>query len=60
MPAGDSAALARALRGLAGDGALRARLGAQGAQDVRGYSHEAWADGFSDALASLGLSRGRW
>ncbi len=60
VPAGDSAALARALRGLAGDGALRARLGAQGAQDVRGYSHEAWADGFSDALASLGLSRGRW
>ncbi len=60
VPAGDSVALARALRRLAADRALRARLGAQGAQDVRAYSHDAWARGFSEALASVGLSRGRW
>lgn len=60
VAAGDSAALAHAMRQLAGDGALRRRLGGQAAIDVRAYSHEAWARGFSDALASLGLSRGRW
>lgn len=60
VPAGDSVALARALRRLAIDPALRARLGAQGAEDVRAYSHDAWANGFSEALSSLGLSRGRW
>jgi glycosyltransferase involved in cell wall biosynthesis len=58
--AGDSSALASALARLAGDASLRARLGAQGAHDVRTYSHEAWARGFSAALASLGLSRRRW
>jgi glycosyltransferase involved in cell wall biosynthesis len=55
--AGDSAALAQALRRLAQDPALRARLGAGAAQDVRAYSYEAWAQGFSQALASVGLSR---
>jgi glycosyltransferase involved in cell wall biosynthesis len=58
--AGDSAALARALRRLAADEPLRRRLGAQAAQDVRGYTHEAWARGFSAALASVGVSRERW
>jgi glycosyltransferase involved in cell wall biosynthesis len=61
VPAADSHALADALRRLAGDAPLRARLGAAGHDDVQAYTHDAWAQGFSDALASLGLSRGgRW
>jgi hypothetical protein len=35
-------------------------MGSAGAADVRAYSHEAWARGFSSALATLGLSRERW
>ncbi len=58
--AGDSGALARALRQLSEQEPLRARLGAHGSDDVLAYSHEAWARGFSAALASLGLSRERW
>ena len=58
--AGDSAALAGALRRLADDAELRARLGAAGAEDVRAFTFEAWARGFSEALATVGLSRGRW
>ncbi len=58
VPAGDPRALAGALRQLAADRALRARLGAAGAEDVRAYTHDAWARGFSSALDSLGLSRG--
>jgi glycosyltransferase involved in cell wall biosynthesis len=57
VPAGDSAALARAMTMLAADPELRARLGRAGAEDVRAYSYEAWAEGFSKALATLGLSR---
>ena len=57
VPAGDSAALAEAMVRLAADPELRARLGERRARDVRAYSHEAWADGFSRALATLGLSR---
>lgn len=60
VPAGDSAALAGALRRLAGDARLRASLGAAGAEDVRAFTHEAWARGFSEALITVGLSRGRW
>jgi glycosyltransferase involved in cell wall biosynthesis len=61
VPAGDPRALAGALRRLAADAPLRARLGAAGAADVRAYTYEAWAAGFSDALATLGLSSGgRW
>jgi glycosyltransferase involved in cell wall biosynthesis len=60
VPAGDPGALARALQRLAGDAALRAQLGATGAHDVLAFDHRAWADGFSQALASLGLSRERW
>jgi glycosyltransferase involved in cell wall biosynthesis len=56
LPAGDTAALSRALTRLAGDGELRARMGAAGSQDVLAYSHEAWAAGFSGALEQLGLS----
>jgi glycosyltransferase involved in cell wall biosynthesis len=56
VPAGDASALAAAMRRLATDGKLRARLGERGALDVRDYSHEAWAEGFSGALASVGAS----
>jgi glycosyltransferase involved in cell wall biosynthesis len=58
--AGDSGALAAAISRLAGDGELRARMGAQAARDVRAYDYEAWARGFCRALASVGLARGRW
>ena len=60
VPAGDSAALAGALARLARDAPLRARIGAAGAQDVLAYSHDAWAQGFSRALSSVGVSRTRW
>jgi glycosyltransferase involved in cell wall biosynthesis len=60
VPAGDSAALANAIRRLAADAPLRARLGETGANDVRSFSHDAWAEGFSRALTTLGLSRKRW
>lgn len=60
VPAGDSTALAVAIRRIAGDASLRARLGRQAAQDVRAYTFDAWAQGFCEALASLGLARGRW
>ncbi len=60
VPAGDSAALAGALTRLADDAGLRASLGRAGAQDVQAYTHEAWARGFTEALATVGLSRGRW
>jgi len=58
VPAGDSRALADALRRLAADAPLRARLGAAGRSDVQAYTFEAWAEGFSRALSGLGLSRG--
>jgi len=53
----DSRALAAAIARLAGDPALRARMGEAGARDVSAYTHDAWAQGFSRALASLGRSR---
>jgi glycosyltransferase involved in cell wall biosynthesis len=60
VPAGDSHALSRAITRLAGDGELRTRLGAAGARDVLAFSHDAWAEGFSRAFSSLGVSRGHW
>jgi len=57
VPASNVEALTAALRRLAGDSDLSRRLGAAGSVDVRAYSHEAWARGFSGALDSLGLSR---
>jgi glycosyltransferase involved in cell wall biosynthesis len=60
VPACDSRALAGAITRLAEDSTLRARLGAAGAQDVLAFSHDVWAEGFSRALASLGVSRGHW
>jgi glycosyltransferase involved in cell wall biosynthesis len=56
VPAGNPAALAAAMRRLAGDAQLRARLGAAGASDVLAYNYKAWAEGFSRALASVGAS----
>ena len=50
VPAGDPGALARAIRRLHDDAGLRARLGAQGREDVRGYTAEAWVEGFGRAL----------
>jgi glycosyltransferase involved in cell wall biosynthesis len=58
--AGDVGALSAAISRLAQDEGLRERLGAAGAREVAAYSHEAWAEGFSRALSSLGLSRERW
>jgi glycosyltransferase involved in cell wall biosynthesis len=58
VPAGDPRSLADALRRLAADAPLRARLGAAGASDVQSYTYEAWAEGFSRALSTIGLSRG--
>jgi glycosyltransferase involved in cell wall biosynthesis len=58
--AGDSASLAGALQRLAGDGALRERLGTAAARDVLAFNHDAWAEGFSKALATLGVSREHW
>jgi glycosyltransferase involved in cell wall biosynthesis len=59
VPAGDSDALTEAMVRLARDPVLRTRLGAAGAADVRAYTHEAWATGFSEALTTVGLSRTR-
>ncbi|HEY8303661.1 MAG TPA: glycosyltransferase family 4 protein [Solirubrobacteraceae bacterium] len=57
VPAGDPVALSAALRRFAADPGLRARLGQAGREDVSAYTHDAWAEGFSAALAHLGLSR---
>ena len=50
VPAGDAGALAQAIRRLHDDSNLRARLGAQGREDVRAHTAEAWVDGISRAL----------
>jgi glycosyltransferase involved in cell wall biosynthesis len=60
VPSADAPALAEAIARLAGDASMRASLGATGARDVRAYSHDAWAEGFSRALSTLGVSRTRW
>jgi glycosyltransferase involved in cell wall biosynthesis len=57
--AGDPGSLAAAMGRLAGDPQLRERMGVTGAEDVRAYTFEAWAQGFSAALATLGLARSR-
>jgi glycosyltransferase involved in cell wall biosynthesis len=56
VPAGDSRALAYAVAQLAADPALRGKLGSAGASDVLAFSHDAWAQGFSNALSSLNIS----
>ncbi|HEY4450475.1 MAG TPA: glycosyltransferase family 4 protein [Solirubrobacteraceae bacterium] len=60
VPAGDAHALALALTRLADDAPLRATLAAAGRRAVAAYNADAWAQGFSGALATLGLSRTRW
>jgi glycosyltransferase involved in cell wall biosynthesis len=60
VPAGEAIALAGAISRLAADRQLRRRMGAAGAADVLAYSHDAWAEGFSRAFSSLGVSRGHW
>jgi glycosyltransferase involved in cell wall biosynthesis len=57
VPAGEPGALADAIRRLAAEPALRARLGEAGTKDVRTFTYDAWAEGFSRALASVGLAR---
>jgi glycosyltransferase involved in cell wall biosynthesis len=56
VPAGDSSALAEAITRLAVDPQLRIRMGSAGSADVLAFSHDAWADGFSRALSSVGAS----
>ncbi len=60
VPSADAAALSGAIERLCADPALRSRMGETGRRDVLEYSHEAWAEGFSRALASVGVSRDRW
>jgi len=60
VAAGDSRALADAMVRLAADAELRRGMGRAGAEDVRAYSDDAWAEGFSRALGTLGLSREHW
>jgi glycosyltransferase involved in cell wall biosynthesis len=55
--AGDAAALAEAISRLAGDPGLRTSLAAAGRSAVAEYTYEAWADGFSRALSTVGASR---
>lgn len=59
VPAGDADALARAIARLADDPQLLREMGVKGAEDVGAFTYEAWADGFSAALATLGLARSR-
>lgn len=57
VAAGDADALAGALARLQADPAMRAQLGENAARDVAAYTFDAWAEGFSGALASAGASR---
>jgi glycosyltransferase involved in cell wall biosynthesis len=57
VPAGDATALGAAIRRLHDDPQLRARLGANARSAVAGYTHAAWAEGMSTALAAAGASR---
>jgi glycosyltransferase involved in cell wall biosynthesis len=57
---GDPASLAEAIVRLAKDHELRRRLGEAGANDIRAYTYAAWAEGFTAALASVGISREHW
>jgi glycosyltransferase involved in cell wall biosynthesis len=53
LRAGDREALSGALRELAGDRERCAALGAAGRADVASYTHEAWADAFTEALNAV-------
>src|SRR3954447_3443019 len=54
VPAGDADALAARLTALAGAPDLRERLGAAARTKVAAYTPERWAEGMSQALASVG------
>jgi glycosyltransferase involved in cell wall biosynthesis len=58
VPERDTAALARALRRLREDPALRARLGAQAQEDAAAHTYRAWAAGVRAALVSVGAAHG--
>jgi glycosyltransferase involved in cell wall biosynthesis len=58
VPAGDPMSLADGLRSLAGDRALRERLGAVAREAAARLTPQAWADGVRRALAAVGESRG--
>jgi glycosyltransferase involved in cell wall biosynthesis len=53
VPAGDAGALAVAIGELAADRPRAAALGAAGREDVAAYSHDAWAEAFTRALAMV-------
>jgi glycosyltransferase involved in cell wall biosynthesis len=57
VPARDAGAMTAALRRTIGDPALRARLGQAARRAVGAYTFDAWAAGFSAALATVGASR---
>jgi glycosyltransferase involved in cell wall biosynthesis len=57
VPAGDEHALATAMAELARGPRLRIDMGRAGAADVLAYDYDAWADGFSRALADVGVAR---
>ena len=54
--AGDPGALAGAIGRLAGSAELRSQLGAAGRRAVAAYTYDAWAAGFTSALASIGVA----
>ncbi len=54
--AGDPGALAGAIGRLAGSAELRSQLGAAGRRAVAAYTYDAWAAGFTGALASIGVA----
>lgn len=58
VPAGDARALAAALVRLHDDPGERRRLGARAREDVAPYTHEAWAEAMTRALAAAGSTRG--
>jgi glycosyltransferase involved in cell wall biosynthesis len=60
VAAGDAQMLGRAIARLADDARLRASLAAAGTRAIAAYDADAWAQGFSQALSTLGLSRTRW
>ena len=57
VPAGDSRALAQAMKRLHDDPSLRARLGAAARVAVASYTQDAWAVGMARGLVAAGAGR---